>query len=168
MKIMVNDKTYTDSQWSFNMERGESVLILTTAESISEVASAFDGDDTISVYDDNDVEICEWHVHTLLGIYEDYRSHTQDEARKVYVTLVATALTANSEEMLSENIDENMEAILELGELIADMDDANLEIEKIKAELLGIPKDIIARFDAINNVYNDLADRVSRLENDIQ
>lgn len=165
MKITVNDITFNDSTWTFNYERGEASLIIKTDMSISEIATAFDGGDTIRAYDDNDQETGVWYVHSLLGIYENYESHTQEEPRKVVVNINASALTTEAEQALGNGIDENMEAILELAGLIADMDDANIRINNIEGVLEGIPKNIVQRFETIGNAYNALADRVARLEN---
>lgn len=165
MKITVNEKTYNDSTWMFNAERGEAALILKTNESISEVASAFDGNDTIHAFDDNDVETGVWYVKSVISIYQNYESHTPEESRQVVVNIKATALTTEAEEALGSGIDENMEAIMELAGLIADMDDANIRINNIEGILEGIPKNITEQFGNVSDWYNALADRVAALEN---
>lgn len=165
MRITVNDTTFNDSTWTFNYERGEASLVIKTDMSISEIADAFDGDDTIRAYDDNDQVTGVWYVHSLMGIYENYESRTLGEPREVVVSIKASALTTEAEQALGNGIDENMEAILELAGLIAEMDDANIRINNIEGILEGIPKDIVQRFEAIGNAYNALADRVARLEN---
>lgn len=168
MKIIVNEKVYQDSQLLFNMERGETVLIIPTDESISEIASVFDGDDTIHAFDDNDVETGVWYVSNVISIYQNYESRTPEEPREVVVSMKASALTAEAEAALGSSIDENMEAILELGELIADMTDVKMTIERIREELDSIPKDLVQRFANIDDTYSTLADRVARLENKME
>lgn len=167
MKIMVNEKTYNDSSWSYN-ERGEASLLIKTDETISEIASTFDGNDVIHAFDDNDVETGSWFVHTLLAIYESYESHPEGEPRVVVLTLKITALTEAAEETINNSIDENVDAIIEIAEMVADMEDAQVQINEIKGILEGIPNDLVARFNAVNNAYNALADRVARLENQVQ
>lgn len=168
MKIVVNEKVYPNCRLGFNMERGEAVLGIQTDESISEIASVFDGDDTIHAFDDNDVETGVWYVSSVISIYQNYESHAPEEPREVVVSMKASALTAEAEQALGSSIDENMEAILELGGLIADMTDVQLEIERIKGELDGIPKDLVQRFETIDNRFTSLADRVARLENKME
>ena len=168
MKIMVNEKTYNDSLWTFNVERGEASLFIKTNETIGEVAGTFDGDDTIRAFDDNNVETGVWYVHNLLGIYENYESHAPEDPRVVVVTLKASALTTEAEEAINSSIDENIDAIMEIAEMIANVEDVSLEIERIKDRLDGFPADIVERLDAINSTYNALADRVARLENKVQ
>lgn len=165
MKITVNEKTYNDSTWAFNVERGEAALILKTDETIGEVASTFDGNDTIHAFDDNDVETGVWYVKSVISIYQNYESHTPEEPREVIVNIKATALTAEAEEALGSDINENSDAILELANLIADMDDANVRINNIEGVLEGIPKDIVERFGDLGDRYNALADRIAALEN---
>ena len=165
MKIVVNEVTFANSTWSFDHERGVASLIITTNDSLGEIASAFDGDDTIRAYDNNDIETGVWYVHSLVGIYEDYSSHTAEDPRKVIVMLKASALTTEAEESLGASIDETSDAIMELAELIADMDEANVRINNIEGVLEGIPKDIVAHFGQIESAYNALADRIARLEN---
>lgn len=170
MKIVVNETVFNDSTWSFNHERGEASLAISSDASISEIAAVFDGDDTIRAYDDNDNETGVWYVHSLLGVYETYGTISPEDPhpRMVVVTIKASALTTEAEESLNCGIDENMEAILELAGLIADMGEADTRITRIEGVLEGIPNDLVARFDAINNAYNALADRVARLENKVQ
>ena len=165
MKIVVNEKVYQNCNLGFNMERGEAVLSIKTDESISEIASVFDGDDTIHAFDDNDVETGVWYVTTVIGIYQNYESRTPEEPREVIVSMKASALTTEAEEALGSSIDENMEAILELGALVADMTDVQLELERVKEELNSIPKDLVQRFESIDIAFCSLADRIARLEN---
>ncbi len=165
MKIKVNEKTYSNCTLSFNMERGEAVLIIQTDESIGSIAGIFDGKDTIRAFDDNNIETGVWYVHQLVSIYENYESRTPESPREVCVALKASALNTEAEAALGNSIDENMEAILELAGLISDMDEANIRINNLEGIIEGIPKDIVDRFAAINNLYNALADRVAKLEN---
>ena len=165
MKIEINGKIYNDVVWTFDHANGESSLLLKTNDSISEVAAAFDGDDTINAYDDNNVKTGVWYVHAVTAIYANYESRTPEEPREVVVKLKASALTTEAEEELNSNINENIDAIMEIAEMIANVDDVSLEIERIKSRLDGFPVDIVQQLDAINTAYNTLADRVARLEN---
>ena len=165
MKIMVNEKVYNDGAWSYDHESGDAVLLLRTTESISEVAATFDGDDTIHAYDDNDVETGTWYIHTVSAIYENYESRTPEEPREVVVKIRASALTTEAEEAINSSIDESIDAIMEIAAMIADAEDMSLEIERIKSRLDGFPSNIVTILDNINTTYNELADRVARLEN---
>lgn len=167
MYIKVNEVTYNDATWSFDHERGTASLLLKTNDPISSIAANFDGDDTVKAYDDNDNETGIWYVTQLLSIYQNYESRTPEEPREVVVSLKATSLSTEAEQSLNEGLEEANDALIELAALIEDMEEANIEINKIKGVLDGIPRDIVARFDAMNNNYNILADRVARLENRI-
>lgn len=162
MKISINKKTYNDSSWSFDHASGIAALILSTDETIAEVASTFNGDDTIHAYNDNDVETGTWYVYQVTAVYERDKN---EGSRAIIVNMKASALSTVAEEELGESIEENTEAIIELGGLIADMDDANIRINNIEGVLEGIPKDITIHFGEIETLYNALADRVAQLEN---
>lgn len=168
MYIKVNESIFNDAIWSFDHERGTAALLLKTNDSISSIAAIFDGNDTVKAYDDNDNETGIWYVTQLLSIYQNYESRTAEEPREVVVSLKATSLSTEAEESINTSIEEANDALIELAGLIEDMEEANIEINKIKGVLDGIPKDIINRFTSMNNAYNLLADRVARLENKIQ
>jgi DNA-binding transcriptional regulator YbjK len=168
MYIKVNETVFNDVTWSFDHERGTAALLLKTNDSISSIAALFDGDDTVKAYDDNDIETGVWYVTQLLSIYQNYESRTPDEPREVVVSLKATSLSAEAEQSINTSIEEANDALIELASLIEDMEEANIAINRIDGVLEGIPRDIVERFDAMNNAYNELADRVARLENRIQ
>jgi len=168
MYIKVNETVFNDVTWSFDHERGTAALLLKTNDSISSIAALFDGDDTVKAYDDNDIETGVWYVTQLLSIYQNYESRTPDEPREVVVALKATSLSAEAEQSINTSIEEANDALIELASLIEDMEEANIAINRIDGILEGIPRDIVERFDAMNNAYNDLADRVARLENRVQ
>lgn len=166
MKIVVNETTYNDATWSFNHERGTAALLLKTDDSIGTIAANFDGDDTIRAYDDSDNETGVWYVTQLLSVTENWESHTPDEPREVIVSIKATSLSTEAEQALGDSIDENMEAILELGGLIADMEEAHTRMNNLEARLDRLPANVQAQIDELNNRYNALADRVAALENE--
>lgn len=165
MYIKVNDIVFNDSVWNFNMERGEASLTLNTDDSIANIASIFDGDDVIRAYDDNDNETGVWYVHHVMSIYVNYESKTPEEPRQVVVSIKASALTTEAEAALGGDINQNMEAILELAELISDLKDFEARISLLEGKVDGIPNDLVSRFSSINDIYNALADRVAKLEN---
>lgn len=166
MKIQVNETTYNEATWSFDHERGTAALLLQTDDSLSTIAANFDGDDTIHAFDDNDNETGVWYVTQLLSITENWESHPPEEPRVVIVSVKATSLSTDAEQALGDSIDENMEAILELGGLIADMEEAHTRMNNLEARLDRIPKNISERFAEFDNLYNALADRVAMLENE--
>ena len=165
MKIRINDMTYSDCLLGIDAERGRAVITLRTGDSISAVASLFDGEDRVTALDDSGAVTGVWYVHTLASIHENWESRAPGEPREIVVVLKASALADGTEETLGSSIGENTDAILELGGLVADMKDFDTRLNLIEGALEGIPKDIAGHFYAIESAYNALADRVSELEN---
>ena len=165
MKIIIGNAEYTDAMFAYNNENGQTVLTLKTNDSIGTIAALFDGDDIVHVYDDNDVETGIWYVHHVMSIYQNFESRTEEEPREVIVCIKASSLSAEAEAALGGDINQNMEAILELAELIADHKDFEARISLLEGKVNGVPDDLVSRFDSINDAYNALADRVARLEN---
>jgi predicted nuclease with TOPRIM domain len=83
----------------------------------------------------------------------------------VIVSVKATSLSTEAEQALEDDIDENTEAILELGGLIADMDEAHTRMNNLEARLDRLPANVQDQINELNNRYNALADRVAALEN---
>ncbi len=167
MKIQVNNKIYEDSVWKTHDERGNAVMTITTEESIGEVAQTFDAPNSLIItYNDDDIETGRWYIHQLISIYENYESKLKELPREIVVSIRASTLTASTEENIFSQIEENTEAILELGSLIADVTDIDHKITMLEEDLNAIPTNINERFAALESVYNTLADRIAVLEND--
>lgn len=166
IKVQIGDKVYTNVVLSLEQGKSDMTMTIPTEDSLGVVASCFDLDATLHAFDENDVETGVWYVHKLLSMYVSTDCLPGEEAiRTVVVVFNASAITDEAEEILNIGIEDNMDAIIELGGLIADMSETNIEINKIKGTLEGIPKDLVERFEAINHLYNQLSDRVAALEN---
>lgn len=197
MKIIINNHEYQNASW--NVEKNIGTAGFGTELSIIGVLEQLGENKDIYVYDDNDVMTSKWNNRGVQGItINDGRANVQ---------FVVSILDNNAEEKLQKDIDDGVDAIMELAEMVASMDETieshgesisgiNEDLDNLKRDLASlegvpsamaalqgdvsnlqnsvtdlantvanIPADLPDRFAQLWVAYNDLADRVSALEN---
>lgn len=167
MKIRIDNKDYKDAVWNVG-DRGGNLTYL-SSESIVSILDEMSNAKKIEVYDDDDILTGVWHISGVLGI-------SKSEEGVVNVHFNVSILDAPAEEQLQKNLDDSVDAIMELAELFSEIEetvDENVEeiasihewmIEADK-KLDTIPEAIPDKFAVLFNLYASLDDRVKKLEN---
>lgn len=177
MKIIINDTTFINAGWS--VFDGVGTLDLYTDLSLMEILTLLGNNPNISIYDDDDTLLSMWVTNGVKSIKEN----TNMNQRHVEVNLDASILSSNIENVLTTNIDNSINGILELateidtiesdlnnkGNMINQLQESlastNNNILTVNNRLDAIPNDLISRFNNLWTSYNALADRIAAIEN---
>ena len=177
MKITINNITFPQSGWSVYENVGH--LDIMTNESLVNILNTISENQPIEVYSDEDELLSIWNNNGVKSI----KSDTVNDTRRVTIDFDVSIISSNAEAQLYKDIDESINGILELGTVVAEIDETlqshaesinglstaaeatNENIELITSQINDLSASIRASLDEFQNNYNLLADRVAQLEN---
>lgn len=176
MTVVIGEYTFENA--TFETKDASAVMVAPADQSISELEEILGEESTIEVYDGEEL-IGRYYNRELVSI----AIAVAKEVRMATVTFYASVLAIDIEQQLIDGIDDSDDAIIELAGLIAmdeedidglkdDVKDIQDEITRLQesvtslsAKVSAIPKDLADTLVRIDNRLNNLADRVSDLEN---
>ena len=160
MYATINNHTIENVEWTGTAYDGLGLLTFPSNETFSVISTWFEPQGVLNIYDENDNLVCEWYNTSLRSINE-----TIDGIRKIQVNVKVTPITDSIKTIIQSNIDEDEDAIIELADVLDRIEVLNSGINDTVEELRTRLNDVIDSIDALSNQYNNLADRVARLEN---
>lgn len=172
MIIKIKGKLYNNPNWS--VQGGIGVLKIKSEKTFAEIAEDFvlEAGDSILQYNDNEEQIGEWYVEGMASVQLPGENDSDVVTIKYHISQIGK----EAQEALTEDLDDATMSVLELASLVTaakkTITDTASRIEDSQKEQ-GIRLDTLSnttnslneRLSALEIAYNNLADRVARLEN---
>lgn len=155
MIVRINDTVFENAKWSVNDGIGE--FWFTTNEPLSHLEEILDPSVAfeIEILDDEGEVVERWYNRDL----QELAYRKQDSGEWFIVAKFKVSIVDNdTEQKIHEDIDDSDDAIMELADTVSQ----NEEAIKALQESFRSQNNILSE---LATLYNDLADRVARLEN---
>lgn len=173
MKVSINGHDFEGAAWDVNA--GVGVMRYATEESIVSIIQEVGENNSIEVYDENDVMTAKWYN---AGIINANEIRNYNEPRRIEIAFNVSILDSNAEENLKNGIDESVDGIFELAELYSELDDAHTEtrrridlytqsVERVSKDFDTKQEDNNEKFAEKNAQISELVAAVNSLRDDL-